>query len=607
LHGGSGTIDIGASGTVCAWTATTSFSWLSVSPASGSGSGSVTFTVAPTALAVSRVGTLLIAGNTFTVTQDGDTTAPTLTLTVPANGSTISNVVTLTATATDDSSVSRVEFYRGAGVLIGTDLTTPYTLPFQTTNLANGAYTFYARGFDPANNQGSSGTNSSTISNSASSNTNTWAQGFGGTGTDVGHAVAVDSSANIYMAATFSGTVVVGPNTFVSNGGRDIILAKFSSAGTHQWSVAFGSTGDEFPISIVLDASANIYLGGYFSGSGNFGGSTFLSAGGLDFWLARYNSSGVHQWSERFGGAADEAITSITLDLAQTNVLATGHYQGTVNFGTVTLSSADNGTDTFVSKYATSAGTPVWAKSFTNRGYDTGIAIMTDASNNVILGGYFSTRIDLGNGLLFAAGTNGQADIYIAKYPPSSTAPTTATWQQRYGAGNSELMDSAEIDSSGDIVCAGTFQTSTDLGGGTITGTSTGNDMFIAKYSGATGTFVWQRGLLCTQGGEPVSLAFDSTKQPVVLGSFFGAVNFGGSSVTSIGSQDIFTAKFTSAGVPLWAKSFGGIGGDSGAYIALGSDDYPVATGSFSGSANFSGTTLVSGGLADIFLMRIAP
>jgi hypothetical protein len=209
--------------------------------------------------------------------------------------------------------------------------------------------------------------------------------------------------------------------------------------------------------------------------------------------------------------------------------------------------------------------------------------------------------------MLFAAGTNGQADIYIAKYPPSSTAPTTATWQQRYGAGNSELMDSAAIDSSGDIVCAGTFQTSTDLGGGTITGTSIGNDMFVAKYSGATGTFVWQKGLLCTQGGEATSLAFDSTKQPVVLGSFFGAVNFGGSSVSSVGSQDIFAAKLTTAGVLVWARSFGGSGGDSGSCIALGSDNYPVATGSFGGSASFAGTVLVSGGLNDIFLMRISP
>ena len=56
----------------CAWTAvsnTTNPTWLTItSGASGSGNGSVTFTVAANTGA-QRMGTLTIAGQTFTVTQ----------------------------------------------------------------------------------------------------------------------------------------------------------------------------------------------------------------------------------------------------------------------------------------------------------------------------------------------------------------------------------------------------------------------------------------------------------------------------------------------------------------------------------------------------------
>ncbi|HUQ94464.1 MAG TPA: choice-of-anchor C family protein [Bryobacteraceae bacterium] len=55
----------------CTWTAVVpaSFSWLSVSPVSGSGSGSVIVTAQPNTTSASRTGTVTIAGQTYTVTQ----------------------------------------------------------------------------------------------------------------------------------------------------------------------------------------------------------------------------------------------------------------------------------------------------------------------------------------------------------------------------------------------------------------------------------------------------------------------------------------------------------------------------------------------------------
>jgi hypothetical protein len=53
------------------WQARPNVDWLSVSPTSGAGEGSVTYQVAPYNEVATRQGTLTVAGNTFTVFQYG--------------------------------------------------------------------------------------------------------------------------------------------------------------------------------------------------------------------------------------------------------------------------------------------------------------------------------------------------------------------------------------------------------------------------------------------------------------------------------------------------------------------------------------------------------
>lgn len=68
--GGSGTISVSAANKMV-WQARPNVDWLSVSPTSGAGEGSVTYQVAPYNEVATRQGTLTVAGNTFTVFQYG--------------------------------------------------------------------------------------------------------------------------------------------------------------------------------------------------------------------------------------------------------------------------------------------------------------------------------------------------------------------------------------------------------------------------------------------------------------------------------------------------------------------------------------------------------
>jgi len=69
-EGGNGSVTLTASAATCTWTSTANVDWLTVlHGSSGTGSDTVTFAVAPNALGSDRMGTITIAGQTFTVTQ----------------------------------------------------------------------------------------------------------------------------------------------------------------------------------------------------------------------------------------------------------------------------------------------------------------------------------------------------------------------------------------------------------------------------------------------------------------------------------------------------------------------------------------------------------
>src|ERR1051326_4106534 len=69
----------------------------------------------------------------------------TVSMTAPTNGSTVSGTITLSATASDPSGVAGVTFLID-GTATGSEITTsPYSMQYNTTALANGSHTFAAR------------------------------------------------------------------------------------------------------------------------------------------------------------------------------------------------------------------------------------------------------------------------------------------------------------------------------------------------------------------------------------------------------------------------------------------------------------------------------
>jgi len=98
-----------------------------------------------------------------------DFVPPIASLNSPSEGNAVFDNVTVGANASDDSGIDKVEFYYlpqpvGMAHLIGTDSLAPYTISWDTRQVANGSYRLYVRAFDK------SGTSFNVANNSNLSN-----------------------------------------------------------------------------------------------------------------------------------------------------------------------------------------------------------------------------------------------------------------------------------------------------------------------------------------------------------------------------------------------------------------------------------------------------
>ncbi len=78
-----------------------------------------------------------------------------------------------------------------------------------------------------------------------------------------------------------------GP-ALASAGGSDIFLAKYNASGTHVWSQRFGSTGPDVRIGLAITNTDDVMFAGYFQESVGFGLGNLISAGAHDIVLGKF-------------------------------------------------------------------------------------------------------------------------------------------------------------------------------------------------------------------------------------------------------------------------------------------------------------------------------
>jgi hypothetical protein len=217
--------------------------------------------------------------------------------------------------------------------------------------------------------------------------------------------------------------------------------------------------------------------------------------------------------------------------------------------------------------------------------------------------------------------SNGMA---FAVLPPATPAPA---WQQAMGVNfNSGLGGTAgqgglttATDAAGNVYIAGAFAGTLQLGNTTLQSANSSPDMFVAKWSPVSNSFVWAQrgGGLATEGAYGVAV---SGSNVYVIGAFSSnTANFGSTVLTNAlsggGQEDVFVVKLSDAGTSasfVWAQRVGGTHSDIGTSLAVnGTNVYVAGTfRSFAVTFSNSPATLTNwngNGVAnDIFIARLS-
>lgn len=188
---------------------------------------------------------------------------------------------------------------------------------------------------------------------------------------------------------------------------------------------------------------------------------------------------------------------------------------------------------------------------------------------------------------------------YVSPDADGDAGPS-GSWLKHIHSSGAEEVDGIVLGPGGSVVIAGSFDQTIDLGGGPLTAASR-NNLFVAKF-GPNGQHVWSRSF---SGGfsSVARLKLLSNGDVVVAGDFYGSVTFGSTTLSSVGDQDVFIARISSLGDPIWARSGGSSSRDSIKDISVDPDDNIAACGELNGGGSFFGSPTLSG--ARVWLVRL--
>ncbi len=297
-----------------------------------------------------------------------------------------------------------------------------------------------------------------------------WIRRYDGTARfeDIGTALALDSSANVYVTGqSFSTT------TF-----SDFLTIKYNTSGVVQWvrRDSCSGLGQDYAFAIALDASASrVFVTGTSIGNGT----------GFDYYTSCYwAANGDSVWSLRFNGpaTADDEARSIAVD----------------RFGNAFVTGFVNNGPTTSSDYATIKYDPIgaqqWVRFYNGSGDedDAARAVAVDDAGNVYVTGW-------------SLGDTSNTDFVTIKY----TSNGVEQWVQRYN-GQGDANDAA-------------VAIATDRFANVYVGGS-GGDLFVRRFATAKyntdGVQQWV--VLSDSSGRSRALRVDSDGSVYVTGNSEG-------------------------------------------------------------------------------------
>ena len=327
----------------------------------------------------------------------------------------------------------------------------------------------------------------------------TYLWGTSGTGASKTEAdgIALDANGNQYVSGVLSGTATLdGSQILTSAGLGDIFVMKLNPDGQLVWLKQFGGAGDDNIYDITTDASGNVIISGWFAGTVDFGGVVLTSEGGQDHVLAKMAPDGSVTWAKRFGSSLDDGGNEVETDAAGT-IYATAQSIG--SYTADGFSFTNHGQhDSYILKVA-SDGTVIWVRATEGSGRERVRGIDVDTSGNVFAGFEFDGQLIIGSVTFNESGFAANDGAIVAW-----DGNGNQLWAKSVAGGGDDNTRAVAAGPDGTVYAAGQYANNSSVFGRTVT-TVGGTDSYLARLNVADGSIRWIVTLGSTgneQGGE---------------------------------------------------------------------------------------------------------
>lgn len=441
----------------------------------------------------------------------------------------------------------------------------------------------------------------------------TYSTYLGGSGEDLGLGVALDISGNAYITGYTSSNdyATQSPIQTVSKGGLEAFVTKiFADASSIAFNTYFGGNGSDVGNAIAVDSSGSCYITGATTSTNLPTRTPFqpTNRGGNDAFVAKFSASGSNIiYSTYLGGSFGDLGRSIAVDLAGGAVITGSTFSD--DFTTVSAFQATNRGlgDAFVARI-NSAGTALVYSSFLGgAGTDEGSGIAIDSTGSAyVVGNTASGDFNTKNPL--QANNRGQQDVFVTKVSSDGASLVYSTYLggQRADVGNSIAVDVSGVAYITGSTTSLNFPTQNPLqasyGGGDL-------DAFVTKINAAGSALLYSTylgGALAEVGN---AIAVDFFGNIYVVG-VTASPNFplqNPIQADNRGGNDAFITKFNPAGSALiYSTYLGGSNDDRGSGLAVDSIGTAYVTGATSSpNFNIQFPLVAYGGGSDVFVAKL--
>ncbi len=326
--------------------------------------------------------------------------------------------------------------------------------------------------------------------------------------------LAVTAEGAVIVTGTVSGAL----GDTLARGGDDAFVAKYDVDGTEAWVQRFGTSGQDTPARVSVDAAGAVFVSGATSG----GIDGAVNAGGTDAFVRAFSDDGTPSWTRQMGGAGGDSAPAVAV--------SGGHvYVATVSDGVAVL-------EKFAATDATSPA--LWSHALGALDGGQIRAIAVDGAN-VYVTGSAGAGADL---VADAGGGLGGRDAFVALVTDSGASAVRSATSLIGGAGDDAANDIQIL--NGAAYVAG--DTRSDLATGDAL--ATGQRALLARLD--AGAVTWTQDVSGRDGaasGAAVALSATGASALDLLGLPTGAVSLRDSEAvtarTSARAGDSFTLR----------------------------------------------------------------